>query len=59
MRAARVHWTEATEIFGTAETTPEDELMLMKDIFLTDIESNDGKRTNFAHKNAIKTFLGK
>lgn len=54
MRAARVHWTEATEIFGTAETSPEDELMLMKDIFLADIEAKDGER--ISKKMQLKLF---
>lgn len=54
MRAARARWTDASEIFGTAESNPEDELMLMKEIFLTDIESIcDGGKSGI---NAIKTF---
>lgn len=52
MRAARARWTDAAEIFGAAESNPEDELMLMKEVFLMDIESTGGK----SGINAIKTF---
>lgn len=53
MRAARAQRTTGAEIFGAAESNPEDELMLMKEIFLTDIESTDGGKSGI---NAIKTF---
>lgn len=53
MRAARARWPDDAEIFGAAESNPEDELMLMKGIFLTDIDSTDGGKSGM---NAIKSF---
>lgn len=40
MRAGRACWTE-TECFGAQDILPEDELMLMKEIYLTDLETGE------------------
>lgn len=40
MRAGRACWTE-TECFGAQNAQPEDELMLMKEIYLADLETGE------------------
>lgn len=45
MRAGRVCWPES-ECFGVQDAQPEDELMVMKDIFLADLETG---KLSFVH----------
>lgn len=40
MRAGRACWTD-TECFGAQNSQPEDELMLMKEIYLADLETGE------------------
>lgn len=46
MRAGRACWLE-TESFGAQNIQPEDELMLMREIYLADLETGELKAEGF------------
>lgn len=50
MRAGRACWTD-TECFGAQNAPPEDELILMKEIYLSDLDSGELARHSFVWEN--------
>lgn len=46
IRAGRSCWTD-TQTFGEQNAAPEDELLLMKDIYLTDLHHGESSLDNF------------
>lgn len=57
MRAGRACWTE-TECFGAQNAQPEEELMLMKEIYLADLKTGEFEcsLSRFFHFPCERTF---